>query len=341
MAEVNFQKPVRQRMVQILRRALPILISALILFYYFRRVKWEELYQALSNANLWIFFPARIIPLIFYLIIDAYLLQRLLVWFHSPISYSAVLYGRAGLYILSLINPQASNGGMFLYLMRRAKIGAEKLLGLVIFRFSWSVWSINFAITVALLVLYLMNQKVQSPFNMKIIYITVGMIWLSLFLCLGLVYYLRRFHTSIGERALLRGFFEAKAKHYLETAILTLVLALSGLLSNYFCARSFGLKIPLPELIVFLPIADIISTLPIAFAGLGTTTFAWQNLFGTYGTKETILFYSIALPVVTYLTRAFLGVITLFGATKEFQKLFNQSPDSRSDESAIQKIKNF
>jgi len=341
MAEKNFKKPDKKKMVQILRRALPILISALILLYYFRRVEWEELYQALSNANLWIFFPARIIPLIFYLIIDAYLLQRLVVWFHSPIPYPAVLYPRAGLYILSLINPQASNGGMFLYLMRRAKIGAEKLLGLVIFRFSWSVWSINFAITIALLVLYLINQKVQSPFTMEIIYTVVAMIWLSLFLCLGLVYYLGRFHPAIGERALWRGFFEAKPKHYLETAILTLILALSGLLSNYFCARSFGLKIPLPELIVFLPIADIISTLPIAFAGLGTTTFAWQTLFGAYGTEETILFYSIALPVVTYLTRSFLGVIALFGANKEFQKLFNQSSDSQSDESAIQKAKNF
>jgi len=309
------------------RRIIPFLISALILSYYFRKVDWQGLKEAVISANLWLFFPARFFPLLIYLIIDSYLLQRLLVWFHKPIKYSEVLYPRASLYLLALINVQLSNGGMFLYLLRKAKIKAEKLAGLVLFRFAWSVWSINLGLSLSMLVIFFLRLPFHSPLSIKLILFGVFFIWANLFLCLGLVYYYKRFRPQAHHRPIWEVFFQAKARHYLEVAGFTLLLAIIAVLNNYFCALSFNIKIPLHELIVLLPLADLISALPIAFAGLGTTTFAWQTFFKPYATPEAFLSFTIALPVTTYLTRALFALIALPRASKEIQQAFS----SRSD----------
>jgi len=302
------------------RRVIPLLISGLILSYYFHKVEWRELGRATLSANLWLFFPARIIPLFIYLLVDSYLLQRLLIWFHKPIRYSEIVYPRASLYLLALVNVQLSNGGMFLYLMRKAQIKAEKLAGLVLFRFAWSVWSINLGLSLALLVVFILGLPFHSPLSLKLILFGVGLIWASLILCLGLVYYYKNYQPERAHRPLWAVFFQARARHYLEVAGYTLLLAVIGVLNNYFCALSFKIRIPLHELIVLLPLADLISALPIAFAGLGTTTFAWQNLFRPYATPEQFLSFTLALPVTTYLTRAVFALFALPRAGKEIQK---------------------
>jgi len=312
-----------KRSLHLGRRLIPLLISALILTYYFHKIDWQGLKKAVLTANLWLFFPARFFPLLIYLVVDSYLLQRLLVWFHRPIKYSQILYPRAGLYLLALVNVQLSNGGMFLYLLRKAKIKAEKLAGLVLFRIAWSAWSVNLGLSLSLLVIFLLNLPFHSPLSIKLILLGVGIIWTSLFLCLSLVYYYKRFNPQAHHRPLWEVFFQAKARHYLEMAGFTLLLAIIAVLNNYFCALSFNIKIPLHELIVLLPLADLISALPIAFAGLGTTTFAWQTFFKPYASPEAFLSFTLALPITTYLTRAFFALVALPKATKEIQEIFS------------------
>jgi hypothetical protein len=304
------------------RRAITILVSVLILVYYFWRVDWSKVEHAFLSANLPLFLAARLIPVLIYLFVDAYLLQRLIVWYHGPFSYSKVLYGRASLYIFSLINPQVSNGGMFLYVMRRTSIGAEKLLGLVIFRFTWSIWSINFGITLALIAMWYFGFGFHSPIGMHFIIAASGLIWLALFIYLGMVYHFKEHRPEMKHRPIWTAFYRATPRQCLVMSSMTLLLALCGVFSNYYCALSFGIEIPLHEMIILLPIADIISTLPVAFLGLGTTTMAWSTLWKPFATREAFLSFTIALPVATYLMRAVIALIAMPAASKEIQLAF-------------------
>jgi hypothetical protein len=60
------QTPGQKKGVFLGRRLIPLIISGLILYYYFERVDWPRLHQAILNANLFLFIPARLIPLFIY-----------------------------------------------------------------------------------------------------------------------------------------------------------------------------------------------------------------------------------------------------------------------------------
>jgi len=316
-------RPRKQWQVVWIRRLLTVAVSAGILSFYFNRVDWHELGHAFARANLWIFIPARLLQVVFYLFLDVYLLQRLLVWFHGPIKYSRVLYGRSALYILSLINTQLANGGMFLYLMREAKILARKLLGLVIFRFTWSVWALNAGVTLALIATVAFRLPYHSSIPLKTIAIAVAFFWGTLVFAFSVVYYFARYRPNAQHGLTWGVFFQAKPGHCLTVGSLTLLSAVGGLVSNYYCARSFGLRIPLHEMVLLLPFADLISTLPIAFMSLGTTTFAWQTMWRSYGTTEEFLSFTLALPVATYCMRALIALVALPRASREMQGLIS------------------
>lgn len=308
------------------RQAITLVISAAILSYYFRMVDWHELKQSLAHADLGLFLFPRFLQVALYLLVDAYLLQRLIVWFHRPIRYSEVLYGRAALYLFSLINSQLSNGGMFLYLMRKADIGWRKLLGLVIFRLYWSVWSLNFGVSLVLVGSYLLKLGYNSSVSMKLVLGIVSALWASLVLVWAAVYFLKRLRPELQKSELWGIFFQAKPHHCLTLILFTLLTGLGGVVSSYFCALSFGIRIPVHELMILLPIADIISTLPIAFMGLGTTTFAWHTLWRPYGSGEQFLSFTLAFPAATYLMRGVLALLALPRASREIQGLFGPEP---------------
>lgn len=316
-----------------MRRLITLLVSAAILTFYFRQVEWRDFGRALLKADLRLFLPARLFQVLLYLAIDVYLLQRIVIWFHRPIDYSKVLYGRASLYIFSLINPQVANGGMFLYMMSKARISAEKFLGLILFRFAWSVWSINFGLTLGLGGIFLLGLGFRSPFATKLIVAGVASVWLTMIACLSVIYYLRRFKPGLKHRPFWTPFLQAKIRHYLVISGFTLLSSVSAVLSNYLCALSFGLKIPFHELMIFLPVVDIISTLPIAFAGLGTTTFAWETMYKPYGSPDLFLSFTIAFPIITYLMRTVLALIALPRATQEIQEAFSRKLPEISESS--------
>ena len=215
------------------RRVITLLVSIAILSFYFRKIEWHELAKAFGSADLWLFFPARLGQVLLYLFIDVYLLQRLIVWFHKPISYRKVLYGRASLYLFSLINPQLANGGMFLYLMRKAEISWKKLLGLVIFRLAWSVWSLNFGVSLVLAATFLLKLNYNAPVSMKLILGTLFTIWASLVFVMASVFLVNRFRPEFSKNELWGVFFQARPRHYLTIAFATMITGAGGVASSY------------------------------------------------------------------------------------------------------------
>jgi uncharacterized membrane protein YbhN (UPF0104 family) len=308
-----------------LRNTVPFLVSAAILFYYFRRVNWAEVRAALQQADLWLMVPARVLPLLIFWSFDAYITQRLLLWFDRPFRLRDIFWIRGALYLVMLVNVGISNGGMFLYLLRKTRLPLTRLLGIQLFRAGLSLWGFVVIFTAALIASHFAGLDVfgKIPWRLLVVFLALGWLWLFhawTFWQHGWRWWpinllIRRDH------ALWQAFAQARPAHWLKLALLAVPLIVSNLGGLYLCAWAFGIRIPLVEFVILIPLVLSISNLPIAFGGFGTTTLAWQLIFPTHASPDTYLAFTLAYPVVYCLTRAAIGLFSLKPAWAEWSRL--------------------
>ncbi len=80
---------------------------------------------------------------------------------------------------------------------------------------------------------------------------------------------------------------------------------------------AFDVRPPTAELLVGMVVVGVVAALPIAIAGLGTGQIAFKELFGAYGSPETLVAMSLALSVGMILLRAGMGVVVAREFTRE------------------------
>ena len=64
---------------------------------------------------------------LFFFLIDALIVWRVINWFNAHVAYRDILPVRASTYILSILNEQVGKGAMALYLYRREGVPGWKL----------------------------------------------------------------------------------------------------------------------------------------------------------------------------------------------------------------------
>lgn len=311
--------------LSLLRKTVPFLVSAGILFYYFRGKDWPAVREALGQANLWLMVPARVLSLLIFWGFDAYITQRLLLWFDRPFRRRDIFWIRGALYLVMLVNVNISSGGMFLYLLRKTRLPLTKLLGIQLFRAGLSLWGFVVIFTATLVASHYAGLDIfgKIPWRTLVIILALGWFWLFhawTFWQHGWRWWpinllIRRDH------ALWHAFAQARPAQWLKLALLAVPLIVSNLGGLYLCAWAFGIRIPPVEFVILVPLVLSISNLPIAFGGFGTTTLAWQLLFPTHASTQTYLAFTLAYPVVSCLTRAAIGLFSLKPAWAEWNRL--------------------
>jgi len=81
----------------------------------------------------------------------------------------------------------------------------------------------------------------------------------------------------------------------------------------------FGIEIPLPRLLVFLPVVFLVAALPITVAHLGTSQAAWIFFFSSYASEADLLAYSLASHLTFMLANGTFGLLFL---PKAYSDLF-------------------
>ncbi len=89
----------------------------------------------------------------------------------------------------------------------------------------------------------------------------------------------------------------------------------------YAVARAFGIEMPFIKFMVLIPYVLVISNLPVAFGGYGTTTFAWVVFFSDYATEEQIATITLFIPTARVVIRAVIGMLCLPFALKDLYNL--------------------
>jgi hypothetical protein len=297
---------------QIWARGIPLLLTVTIFALIFWRIPFGEFWKALSAATLLPFLTLMGSFSLCFFLMDTYVLSTAVRWFHGPLPYRELLPVRAVTYLVSIINTQLAQGALALYINRR--FGTP--LGQI-------------ASTVALLILL-------EATNL-ILFATVGAVTfpggappalLTLPLALAAMWAVimalargrwRGFGRALSENVLLSTFQRSSLSRCGTLLSLKAAVFFLALLVHSQALEFFGIEIPLPRLLTFLPVVFLVAALPVTVAHLGTSQAAWIFFFSGYASEADLLAYSLVSHLTFMLAN---GTFGLFFLPKAYGDLF-------------------
>jgi len=323
------------------RKALPFLVSGLMIAYYVRDIAWSQLVEAASHANLPLAAAAVLLPQLVSWFLGAVMVERTINWFHGPFPLRTYFWVRGGAYLLAFINNAIGGGGLMLYQKTRAEISWPKLLGITLFRVGVSFWGIGLVMIPATLLLHQQGlaRKVFSSDTSLHVWWTILIVPGFLFLLSNWNYWFRgRDLTGLG-RVLVRdrkaefwtAFDQSTPRRWLILWALFLPQYLLSILAFHMLNLAFGIHVPFIEAMVALPFAFVIMDLPIAFGGFGTMTLAWMTFFSDYGSVESIAALTLFVPIARLACRGAIGGLSMKPALAEVNRLMD-TPGSTTAE---------
>ena len=298
------------------KRALPILLTIVVLVIIFRQVPVERLLAAFGAADYRWFLAFMIPNTIIYFCWDTLILTAAMRWFHEPIAFSALLPARAVSYVVAFFNGNLAHGVLAGYLARRLGHPLLQLGSTAAF-----LALTEYTHLVAWATVGLIAAGSRTPLQLLWLPPAVAVFWLVF---LGYTRFnIRPWEVVSAARrssrppaqagtarewAIFRTFRIAPLRRYVQMVLLRAPMFFASLCFHYFAAQAFGIHIPFVQMVAFLPVIFMIASLPITVAHLGLTQAAWIHFFGAYAAPETLLAFSLAAHATFTVTRAMLGV---------------------------------
>jgi hypothetical protein len=304
------------------KKAIPILVSVLILYYYFHDQDWRRLWAAATRAQLVVAVLAIVIPQLLFWFFDVLITERHMVWFHGPFSLRTFFWVRGAIYILIILNPYIGGGGILLYLQRKARITWRKLWGIMLFRFGLTMWGIGLILIPTTLAMHHYGLAEKARINMGAWWalLVFGFAWMVeawIFWHHKKRFGLSKVVAPNPESEFWTAFRLATRRRWLLTWVMAMPPFLLFMIGCYFLALAFEVRIPFLEFMVVSPLVMVIADLPIAFAGFGTTTLAWVTFFGDYGSAEDLAALTLFFPFARGICRSLIGLVSLRPALQD------------------------
>jgi hypothetical protein len=300
--------------MRVLKRIVPLAVTAAVFAVILRRVPIDRLVQAIGEADRQTFLLLMIPNTIFYFCWDTLILTAAIRWFHGPIAYRDLLPVRAASYVVAVFNTNVARGAVAAYLARRLRAPLLPLGSTVIF-----LLLTEYTHLVAWATLGMALGGSDVPADLLWVPPAVALFWLIFLLYARLGVTPRRVWGALVRRraeaqaggarswAILRTFRLAPAARYAQIIALRAPMFFVSLCLHYFAAGAFGIHIPFVQLVAFLPIIFMLAALPISVAHLGTTQAAWIFFFSQYAPAPRLLAFSLAAHATFSVTRALLG----------------------------------
>lgn len=312
-----------------LKTIVTIFVSIVILYYYLHHQNWGELRNALKMANVPVALFGVMFPQLILWIFDSLSMQKIVKWYHAPVPYRDIFFIRGASYLLGIVNNSLARGGILLYLMRKADIGARKIMGMQIHWFLVWFWGFNIYLALVTAAAQYLDLGIGQNLNMTAwwIYISVNGYWFIeqwLFWHNNINIGLSKYFINKGNE-----FWSAWAlsrpRNWLLIWAMTLPSYINIFVCYYFVALSFGIKAPFINFMVMVPFTLMLSNIPIAFGGYGTTTFAWTLFFSSHAAPAQIAALSIFIPTARLLFRCVIGAVCIPFTIKELGSLNKRS----------------
>jgi uncharacterized membrane protein YbhN (UPF0104 family) len=301
-------------------RLIPWLLTVGIFVVLFQRVPLGEVIASLQQVRLPAYLALMVPYSLLYCGLDAFVLTRVLNWFHTRVPYTRVLPVRAAAYILALLNPSLGHGAVAVALHRREGLPWLEVAGSLLFLTVLEVCQLALYAALGIFGFYPHLTAAFVP-----VYAVLGGGLGVAILCIRQdIDPLAQVLTAIGRwrtgnaayrmpsrlphLGLLRTFRRARLRHYGLTLLYKAPNFLLAVVVHYLALQLFGVSVPFVRLLGLLPIVFLVASLPVTVAHLGTSQAAWLYFFSAYGNDSQLLAYSLVAHVTFMVLNGLIGV---------------------------------
>ena len=285
---------------QILRWALPFVVSATLMSWLFLRIDVTGVLDKIDTESAAVIVPALLAYGLISLVLEAQSMARVLVTSSQPLGAWVCARVKAASYLFGILHYALGAGVLAVLLQRRARIGLADAAGAVGFL---AVLDLGLLLFFAAVGASILTNEAPALRAGVLTVATLGLIGGFVFL---------RAPGSLGPLERIRNWNAFRAVRTTPMRILIellllrffFVLAFIGLAAAALAA--YNIEVPTGDLVINVAAVALIAALPIAFSGLGTGQAAFVYLFRHWSDPETLLACSLVLSV---------GLITLRIAT--------------------------
>ncbi|MGA7741832.1 MAG: hypothetical protein ABSF35_11795 [Polyangia bacterium] len=257
-----------------LGRILPWAVTLGLLFYVLHGMSFAQMKAALGAAAPWTVPVLALLVLCIYLG-DSFAIWKTFGWFVTRLSFREVLVVRGATYLLALVNYTVGQGAI-VYFVNRSR-GVPLLRGTAAVLL---VMGINILLLLVFASIGLLVAPDLPPVLREIMFGAYGA--LAVYSCLLMLR--PRWLTS---RPVFDVLFAAGVSGHLR-ALLVRIPHLSVLMVfTYVSLHAFGVRLPLSQAILYLPIIYFIAVLPISVMGLGINQLTMAYFFFKYVPNHT------------------------------------------------------
>jgi uncharacterized membrane protein YbhN (UPF0104 family) len=288
-----------------LRRALPWVIAAALLWYLFRRVPLGEALDAMRDAELAVFAGAISVGVLVWFLLESTAFSYLFSRFNAPLTRREARSLRAVTYLLTPINWNLGTGAIVLHLRRSKGVAALEATSSLLF------YSLIDGIVLSGLAVLGVQTLAPAPMVDTVATVAAWMLAAQV-ACLAL------FLSPLPHWRWLQRFRSVWAFRTHSLATGRDVAVLLGIRSLYFAGfvvffwagtRAFAVPVPLSHLAAVVPAILLVGSLPITPAGLGTQQAAMLYFFSSFGSEAQIFAYALAYPIALILARLPIGLL--------------------------------
>lgn len=287
-----------------LKKSAPWVITALILYFLFATVPFEDTWKAAQAARLEIFFPVMLVAVVLWFLIDSAAFAFLFSRFNADVSWAEARSLRGMTYLLTPINWNLGTAAVILHLRTSKRIGAlESTSTMLLYQ------SVDGMVLAALAGLGALLLPVTST-SISIRNIGLGIVVVTAVSLAFMMGNWANFRWAMRVRAL--GVFQSHRK-----AVPRDIAILIALKSVYFLvfigaywlgSLAFGVELPFGFALASTPAVMMSAALPITPGGLGTQQATMLYFYSPYGDEAAVLAFAFTFPVVLLLFRALLGL---------------------------------
>ncbi|MCD6093949.1 MAG: flippase-like domain-containing protein [Candidatus Omnitrophica bacterium] len=287
----------QERKLRLLRSFFTLIVTIAIFFALFSKIDAKGTISAIKGVNLKLFLLATIIALMSNLFLMTDRWRQTLRMLGSSVPYRELLFVRVGSYSLRGILPLKSGEILRVaYLKKYNKVSlpigtASVGLGLLLNLLALFAFVLGGS-------LFLGTIEIVKKCGYVLVLLLLAFILFRSALSL-LKKISRKVYKAIEEylRAWKRVSFLGKTNLFFYS----LGLKFLELLNYYIILRAFNIIVPFKAILVFVPLAILVSELPITIAGLGIRESAVVLFFSQYGLAEELLGAGLLISFVEYI----------------------------------------
>jgi len=223
-------------------------------------------------------------------------------------------------YLLAILNYALGAGALVMLLKRRTHMGLAESASLVLL-----ISSVDMVVVVSIIAL-------GSAFLQGIAPALPGLAVATILLGFPAGFWVLRTPRNMGPLESLRKLSIFAALRQVPLARLLKLFGLRMLFVGCFAALCsitfplFGVRAPIPDIVVGTLVVGFVAGLPIAVAGLGTTQAAFLFLFRNYASQEALLAQSLVLSTGMVILRALMGIVFAREFTREALRARREEP---------------